>query len=75
MRNFQQAHLEATAADQENLDIDAQVSQATEMPAAPLYSPVNSQGGRTDGAPARESGEKPAGVAREKAAPALPRAA
>jgi Family of unknown function (DUF5681) len=74
MWKYQQARLEA-AADQEAPGANAQAPQPAAKPAAPLYSPVNSQAKATGGAPPREGADAPAGTARETTAPPLPRAA
>jgi Family of unknown function (DUF5681) len=74
MWKYQQARLEA-AGDQDAPEAVAQAPKAAEKPAAPLYSPVNSQAKATGGAPAREGADAPAGTARQTTAPPLPRAA
>ena len=75
MWKFQQARLEAVAAEPEALAADAPAPQATEKPAAPLYSPVNSQVERTATASEREEAGAPSDMARESTAPPLQRAA
>jgi len=68
---------EAAAADDRALveTGNPEAPETPQKPAAPLYSPVNSQRERPGAAPASEGGEKPSAVAREQAAPPLPRAA
>ena len=67
---------EAPADDREVTETgDPGVPQPPEKPAAPLYSPVNSQARRTGARPGGEGGDAPAGVEPETEAPPLPRAA
>jgi uncharacterized protein DUF5681 len=53
----------------------APAPRPAEKPAAPLYSPVNSQPQPTGAAAGGQGGDKPSGAARESTAPPLPRAA
>jgi len=65
----------ASADDQAVVERGDPQTQSAEKPAAPLYSPVNSQGERTGVGPGGEGGDAPAGVEPETEAPPLPRAA
>jgi Family of unknown function (DUF5681) len=75
MWKFQQARLEAAAADGDAPQATAPAPQAAAKPAAPLYSPVNSQAERTGATAAPAGGASAAPTPRETAAPPLPRAA
>ena len=77
MWKFQQARLQAAEAAPEAplAEVaDAPAPQATEKPAAPLYSPVNSQEHGTGAAPERKGADVPASATSEKEIP-LARAA
>jgi len=79
MWKFEQARREAAEADQEAPQADARAPQPAGKPAAPLYSPVNSQiaaGADADGAPAkRDADQAPSNTAGQDAGPPLQRAA
>jgi hypothetical protein len=65
----------ASADDQAVVESGDPETQTAEKPAAPLYSPVNSQAQPTGAAPGGEGGHAPAGAEPETEAPPLPRAA
>jgi hypothetical protein len=65
----------ASADDQAVVESGDPQTQSAEKPAAPLYSPVNSQARRTGARPGGEGGDALAGVEPETEAPPLPRAA
>jgi len=75
MWQFQQARLQAAEAEPEAPVADARASHAPEKPAAPLYSPVNSQSKPTSAPAEPAGGPAPSPVPRETTAPPLPRAA
>ena len=60
---------EAARAETEAPVADAPAPQATEKPAAPLYSPVNSQAQRPGSAPARDPVDATAGATSQKETP------
>jgi len=74
MWKFQQASMEAAAAKPEAPVADVPAPRATEKPAAPLYSPVNSQAERSDAASGRPGEDAPAGATSQEETP-LARAA
>ena len=71
---MQQARLEAEQAALEAPVADAPAPRASEKPAAPLYSPVNSQAQRPGAPPARDPADATAGATSQKETP-LARAA